>query len=282
VLLLASSPDDQDRQAKLVESRRSLGPPLELWSRERLAALRPAIPAAALGGLHSPGDGQIDPNAAMAALGGDAIRLGLTWQPERVVAIEPLGAGDRPRWRVRLDQGGAAEAGWLVLTAGMASADLLRPLGHDCPMEPVLGQAIELECAVDASMPAGGGPGREWPGVVVWRGINLIPRPDRAGGRRFWVGATLEPGDSADAVAPRRLQELDGAAPPWLRRARLIRRWQGIRPRPIGRPAPVLEEIAPGLLLATGHYRNGVLLAPASAAWVRQRIEGGADPPPPC
>jgi glycine/D-amino acid oxidase-like deaminating enzyme len=47
----------------------------------------------------------------------------------------------------------------------------------------------------------------------------------------------------------------------------------------VGRPAPWLEEVAPGLLVATGHYRNGVLLAPATAAWVGERVEGGAGTP---
>jgi len=38
------------------------------------------------------------------------------------------------------------------------------------------------------------------------------------------------------------------------------------------RPAPLLEQLESGLLLAAGHYRNGVLLAPASAAWVAEQI----------
>jgi glycine/D-amino acid oxidase-like deaminating enzyme len=53
----------------------------------------------------------------------------------------------------------------------------------------------------------------------------------------------------------------------------VVRQWQGLRPRPLGRPAPLLECLAPGLLLAGGHYRNGVLLAPASAEWVVEQIE---------
>jgi glycine/D-amino acid oxidase-like deaminating enzyme len=52
----------------------------------------------------------------------------------------------------------------------------------------------------------------------------------------------------------------------------MVRHWQGLRCRPQGRPAPVLEEPEPGLLVASGHYRNGLLLAPATAAWVCGRI----------
>jgi glycine/D-amino acid oxidase-like deaminating enzyme len=176
---------------------------------------------------------------------------------------------------VDLAGGGAARAGWVVLAAGTRSGELLAAVagvdgwtdGGRWALEPVLGQALELE--LDAPLP---GP---WPGAVVWRGINLVPRPDLEGSRRLWLGATLEPGRLADPDQLRELRALGGAAPPWLRQARVVRRWQGLRPRPLGRPAPLLEQVAPGLLLASGHYRNGILLAPASAAWVAERIEAG-------
>jgi glycine/D-amino acid oxidase-like deaminating enzyme len=112
-----------------------------------------------------------------------------------------------------------------------------------------------------------------WPGVVVWQGMCLVPRPDLPGGRRLWLGSSLEPGREPDPAALQDLRALGGAAPDWLLRARVVRQWQGLRPRPVGRPAPLLECLAPGLLLASGHYRNGVLLAPASAEWVLQQIE---------
>ena len=70
------------------------------------------------------------------------------------------------------------------------------------------------------------------------------------------------------------MADLGGSAPDWLRQARVCRHWQGLRARPVGRPAPLLETLAPGLLLAGGHYRNGILLAPATAEWVVQQLEG--------
>jgi glycine/D-amino acid oxidase-like deaminating enzyme len=151
----------------------------------------------------------------------------------------------------------------VVLAAGITSAALLAPLGHQRPMEPVLGQALELELATD--------PPLDWPGPVVWRGWNLVPRPEG----RLWLGATLEPGERADPARLEELRHLGGAAPGWLREARVRRCWQGLRHRPLGRPAPLLEALEPGLLLVSGHYRNGVLLAPASAAWVAACIEAG-------
>lgn len=61
---------------------------------------------------------------------------------------------------------------------------------------------------------------------------------------------------------------------PALAQATVIKTWSGLRPRPEGRPAPVIEPL-PGynnVLLATGHYRNGVLLAPATAQIIAQMI----------
>lgn len=274
VLLAAANADALAKQARLVRERQQHGPPLELWGREQLEALTPALPPGAPGGLHSPADGQLDPGAAMAAFAADARCHGLSAREDTAVALEPQG----DCWRVALQGGGTLEAEWVVLTAGLACRDLLAGLGQEWPLEPVLGQALELELTplelTSMGDPTGGDPPPwNWPGAVVWQGINLVPRPDLPGGHRFWLGATLEPGVAADPAALAALRDLSGAAPPWLRQARLVRQWQGLRPRPVGRPAPLLEVIAPGLLLAAGHYRNGVLLAPASAEWVAGAIE---------
>ncbi|WP_315860109.1 FAD-dependent oxidoreductase [Cyanobium sp. N5-Cardenillas] len=267
VLLLAADGAEQERLAALGEHKRALGLPLEPWDRRRLEPLLPTLPQPCLAGLHSGRDGQLDPASALAALAADGRQRGLALQRDAAVALQP----ERGGWRVELAGGGAERAAWVVLAAGTAASTLLKGVSGLEPgrwtLEPVLGQALELELA--APLPS------EWPGTVVWRGVNLVPRPDLKGGRRLWLGATLEPGGTADPDQLSELRDLGGAAPEWLRGAQVVRHWQGLRPRPLGRPAPLLEQPAPGLLLAAGHYRNGVLLAPASAAWVAERIEAG-------
>jgi glycine/D-amino acid oxidase-like deaminating enzyme len=244
--------------------------PLELWDHRRLAALRPSLPQGALAGLYSPHDGQIDAGLALDALLDDGERLGVERRVDRVESLAGAGGGG---WRAVLRCGESLVSEWVVLAAGGGSAELLDALGASRPLQPVLGQALELELE-EATAAA-----TDWPAAVCWRGINLVPRPDLPGGRRFWIGATLEPGLGADPLAFARLLELEGAAPDWLRRARLLGRWQGLRQRPVGRPAPLLESIAPGLLLNGGHYRNGVLLAPACAEWVLERIQTSENVP---
>jgi len=133
-----------------------------------------------------------------------------------------------------------------------------------------------MELALHDTRPRQTDPLWNWPGAVVHGGVNLVPRPDLPGGRRFWLGATLEPALRADPARLETLRELGGAAPAWLEAAHERGRWQALRCRPLGQAAPLLEQVAPGLLLLSGHYRNGVLLAPASADWALRWIEGSA------
>lgn len=275
LLLLASTPEERLRQERLVLERQRLGLPLELWPADRLAALNPVLPAGLCGALHSPADGQLDPLQLLDALHSDAAAAGLSSLPAAVVAIERTGR--ESGWRVVLADRQRLEAEWLVLAAGAASGTLLAGLdprlAADWPIEPVLGQALELELPAASARRLATDGDSGWPGVVIWQGINLVPRPDLPGGRRLWLGATLEPGQRADPEALATMANLGGAAPEWLHQATVCRQWQGLRARPVGRPAPLLETLAPGLLLAGGHYRNGVLLAAATAEWVVQQVE---------
>jgi len=263
LLLLAATTDELARQQALCEARQAMGLPFEQWGPAQLADLAPGLPAAALGGLWSAADGQIDPQPLLAALLHEAQRLGTRILGSRVQALQPIGGGG---WRLQLDHGEPLRCSAVVVCAGHGAAELLQPLGHPLPLAPVLGQALEL--ALEPSDAAGDWQGA-WPAAVVWQGINLVPRP----GGRLWLGATLEPGLNANAAALQAVADLNGHAPPWLTRATVLRRWQGLRVQPLGRPAPWLEVLAPGLLLAGCHYRNGLLLAPATATWIAEALE---------
>lgn len=269
LLLLAASAEEQAHQQRLIETRARQGVQLQPWSRQRLDALQPAVPPAALSGLYSPGDGQIDPLAVMAALRRSAERAGVVCEGWRVERIERRGGTgvSGGGWWLHGSDGSRRGCEQLVLCSGLATAALVEPLGYQLPLEPVLGQALELE--LPEPLPS-------WPGAVVWRGINLVPRPDLPGGRRCWLGATLEPGEAADPAALEALRRWGGDGPDWLAQAEVVRQWQGHRCRPADRAAPVLEQPEPGLLVASGHYRNGVLLAPATAEWVAEQLESGS------
>jgi glycine/D-amino acid oxidase-like deaminating enzyme len=73
------------------------------------------------------------------------------------------------------------------------------------------------------------------------------------------------------------MRSLNDRAPTWLKKAEPIEQWSGLRARPVDRPAPLLEKLEPGLILASGHYRNGVLLAPATAEWIANGFATGVN-----
>ena len=270
--VLCHQADEVERLQALVRQRQGEGVPLAWRTRGELLNRWPALASSDLqGGLWSPQDGQLDPAPLLAALAGAAERLGVQRRPAQVTGLQPEGKN----WRLQLqardpDCPTTLLASAVVLCTGLGTGRLLAALNSSSldpairlnwPMTPVLGQAAELHCPM---LPPQG-----LPGPVVWRGVHLIPRLQ---GQRLWIGATVEPGDQSQVQCFDQMLGLDGAAPPWLRQAQVLGRWQGVRARPTGRPAPLLATLAPGVLLTSGHYRNGILLAPATAVWTGRQL----------
>tara|TARA_Y100001968_G_C19000176_1_gene545508 strand:- start:326 stop:601 length:276 start_codon:yes stop_codon:yes gene_type:complete len=87
------------------------------------------------------------------------------------------------------------------------------------------------------------------------------------------MGATIEKGVATNLINKEKMLNMNGTAPHWLKEAKVISEWSGSRARPTNEPAPLIKEIEPGLLINTGHYRNGILLAPACAEWIGLKID---------
>ena len=141
----------------------------------------------------------------------------------------------------------------VVLTAGAWSGDLLKTLGIDLPVEPVKGQMILFKCADDFL-----------PSMVLAKGRYAIPRRDG----HILVGSTLEHEGFDKTPTQSALESLRASAIellPALADAEVVGHWAGLRPgSPDGVPfiGPVAGQ--QGLWLNCGHYRNGLVLAPAS------------------
>ena len=60
--------------------------------------------------------------------------------------------------------------------------------------------------------------------------------------------------------------------PNWLMKAKISKKWYGIRSRPDGEPSPIMKNLEDGLIVCTGFYKNGILLAPACSNWVSNEI----------
>jgi glycine oxidase len=163
---------------------------------------------------------------------------------------------------------GQIDAEVVVLAAGVWSAELGRSVGLDLPLQPVKGQVLSVR-----------GLGR-MPRQVLWCGeAYLVPRPDG----EIVLGATEEEGnfDARPTLAGlHRLTEAALEVVPAVGGYTIEGMWAGLRPaapdrRPIVGWAPDVE----GLMIATAHYRNGVLLGPLTGQVVARAIAAGQGDP---
>ena len=141
----------------------------------------------------------------------------------------------------------------VVLAAGAWSGELLDSLGLTLPVEPVKGQMILYKCASDFLS-----------SMVLAKGRYAIPRRDG----HILVGSTLEHEGFDKTPTLTALESLKASAVeliPALADAEVVGHWAGLRP---GSPEgiPYIGEVPgfKGLWLNCGHYRNGLVLAPAS------------------
>lgn len=266
------------RWETLAEIRQAQGWRLRLWTRETLLERCPAVnldnpqAGAVIGAVHSLDDRQVHPQQLTLALLAAARGRGVDTRFDAVV--QSLGeANGRPY--AALANGDRCDADWIVVTAGLGSTALVQSLPPADPaaldIRPVLGQAMEIELdaplAPDAFQP-----------VITGNDIHVVSVP-APGKPRYWVGATVEFPEDSDgtAIEAERQAMWAGAIAmcPQLAAATVLRSWSGKRPRPYGRPAPVIERL-PGhsrIAVASGHYRNGVLLAPATAQQVMALLQ---------
>ncbi|MGP3792317.1 MULTISPECIES: glycine oxidase ThiO [unclassified Pseudomonas] len=148
---------------------------------------------------------------------------------------------------------GELHAERVVVAAGAWSGELLKTLGLELPVEPVRGQMILFKCAEDFL-----------PSMVLAKGRYAIPRRDG----HVLVGSTLEYTGFDKSTTEEALASLRASAAellPALAKAEAVGHWAGLRPgSPDGIPYIGELESHPGLWLNCGHFRNGLVLAPAS------------------
>ncbi len=142
----------------------------------------------------------------------------------------------------------------VIIACGAWSAKLLKELGQELPVVPVRGQMILYHAK----------PG-QLKRIVLKEGHYAIPRRDG----RILVGSTMEDVGFDKAITEEAREELDTTARqlvPMLANARIERHWSGLRPgSPTGVPFIGPHPKVEGLFINAGHYRNGVVMAPASA-----------------
>ena len=207
-------------------------------ARRREGALAPTVRLA----LDVPGDASVDPRRVVQALAGACRDAGVELREgERVARLEDL------------------RAGRVVLAAGAWSGSLL----EDLPVRPVKGQLLRLRD------PRGPGLVER---VLRFEGGYLVPRGDGA----YVLGATMEERGFDTTVTAGGLYELLRDATelvPGISELVVEETIAGLRP---GTPdnLPIVEDRGDGVIVATGHFRNGVLLGPLTGERVAELALG--------
>jgi glycine oxidase len=225
---------------------------LEILDADRVQRLEPALAAASTPAVLLPDVAQIrNPRLC------EALAMALQMQGVR---IREQCAATRLLIRDQAVEGvdtvtGPVYSANVVLASGAWSPRLLEGIGHrELPVEPVRGQMILFQAR---------------PGllrhIVQAEGHYLIPRRDGL----VLAGSTLEYAGYCKETTPQAREELMQAAftiAPVLADYPVIRQWAGLRPgSPEGIPFIGEHSETRGLYLNTGHFRNGVVMAPASA-----------------
>lgn len=295
VLMLAASDPalreaDLLAQASLLAEQRGRGLPIEALSSAQLRSLEPAL-AEGPGALLFPEDGQVEPPRLLAALQAAASHHSVQFVSAAVQRIE-LGASIGDSHRVWLHRGESAEpwplvADKLVLAAGSWSSLITGAPLPPPSIEPVRGQMVELMAAPSilrhvcfGHVPSHIVAGRAVSGQREAGHGYLVPRGDG----RIVIGSTTERVGFVKDVTVAGLLDLLTLVEtlvPALGHAAVRRTWAGLRPGsrdglPLIGAVPRRSDAgrSPSVFVCSGHYRNGILLAPASVEGLLAQIEG--------
>jgi glycine oxidase len=264
-LYLALREADEAELEERLAWQRAAGLEVERLEGPAVRAAEPAVSPRVRMALRFPGDHQVDNRLLATALWEAAGRAGAALRPGSAAAAL-LREGARVAG-VRCEDGTVIRAGAVVLAGGI-HAGALEGLPRPLRIVPVRGQLMSISSA-----------GPLLRHVVDSPRCYLVPR---AGGSVI-VGATVEHVGERKEVTPwgvRRLIEGATEAVPALEHAPIRALWSGLRPGtrdglPLLGPDPELG----GLLYATGHYRNGILLAPLTGERLGAALAGDPWPP---
>jgi glycine oxidase len=263
MVAVARDADDNAALEDLFAFQRELGLEVQRLTGRDVRALEPGLAPGARGGVLVEGDHQVDNRALVEALLEACGRAGVSHRASRVGALADRG-------RVELTDGGVLEADTVVLCAGCWT-NAIAGLPRDAipPVRPVKGQLLHLKGPSSPELV-----GRSIRGLDVY----IVPRRDG----RIVVGATVEELGFDTRVTAGGVFGLLRAAYellPGITELELTEIAVGLRP---GSPdnAPIIGPTShEGVVVATGHYRNGILLAPVTADAIVDLLTTGSVPP---
>jgi glycine oxidase len=294
-LHVALDRDEAGELRRRHELQRELGLEAEWLTPTRCRDLEPGLTPTFVGGVLAGGDASVDPRALALALAaalreaGGELRTGTEvadglWDGERLVGVRTVptaaatpvdSTGRSPSAETRrgddLVQTLDVHADTVVLCNGAWSGQTSwLPAEARPKVRPVKGEVIELRPREGESVPA--------ERIIASERIYLVPRTDG----RLIAGATQEERGFDTTVTAGGVHELLREAYrvlPDVAEMELVGMVAGLRPGTPDNLPIVGRGAVDGLLLATGHFRNGIMLAPITADAVAATLAGKPAPP---
>ena len=250
ILYLLLTEEDEFRGKRMFEEQRARGLRVERWDRQQVLEAEPQVTPAVRGALYFPDDHQVHNARMVRALSLMGARRGVA-----IMEGTPVTGLVRDKDRV-LGVRSLTEtyyAGKVVIAAGAWSGGIGELPDQQIPIRPARGQLLSLETRGDF-----------FRHILYTQQAYLVPRLNG----ELIVGSTVEfagfekhvtvGGIEALLASARRLVPTLGSRP-------ILKAWAGFRPWTADE-LPYLGEVSgsPGLYVASGHYRNGILLAPVT------------------
>ncbi len=280
--------DTSDRAAldQLLAYQHTLGCTAHRRTASECRRLVPALSPMVCGGIEVPGDHHVDNRALLGALVAACAATGVAFVTQTVRAVEGRGAvSNGPT--VLLSDGVRLDADHILLAAGVGTAHIGGLEQAALPeIRPVKGHILRLGPAARGltgigAAEAGGAPpllNRTVRALVHGRSIYLVPRPDNT----LVVGATMEERGDDVTVRAGAVHELLSdarAVVPGIDELELLEAEAGLRPATPDNTPVIGWTALPGVAVAGGHFRNGILLAPFTAAAIVDLLADGAATP---
>jgi glycine oxidase len=276
-LAVAFDKGDHDRLRRLTAFRRGLGLAAEELDARGCRDLEPFLAPGVHGGVLAIGDLSVDNRRYAAALRAAAITAGVRFEQASVTAVASSGGSITGVQVVRSDSGEAGSGHGdaalvpgraVVLAAGWRTGRIGGLPSHlAAAFRPVKGQILRLR------HPAGMPPvlTRTVRAIVRGADVYLVPRADG----ELVVGATQDERSDLDVTAGAVHDLLHDALSvlPAIAELTLAEARAGLRPGSADN-GPVVGEVAPGLIVAAGHFRNGIMLSAATADAVARLLAG--------
>ena len=212
-----------------------------------------------LQGIISNEDGRIDPITLLKTLNIYLKDEKVNFIKDKIIKIKKL----NNQWISTCSNKLEIKSDVIILCNSLDALKLIDLNIHNIKLKPVLGQAIEIS------------PNEEE--------INLLSLPKhfsidgtsfiRTNKNKIIIGSTDENDIKPKENIFEDLTDFLETKPQWLNKNNITDKWFGIRSRPEGEPSPILKSLEKGLILCTGFYKNGILLAPACSNWISDEIE---------